>query len=44
MILIPLELYDLETFGTGLRDCSCKESPLVNIDHGHILTGDLLFY
>ena len=33
---------DLETFGTVLRDCSCKKSSFVNRDHGHIITGDLV--
>ena len=34
---------DLETFGTGLRDCRCKESPFVNRGHDLIITGDLRF-
>ena len=42
-IVNKIDIYDLETFGTGLRDCSCKGLPLINRDHGHIITGDLRF-
>ena len=32
---------DSDTFGTGLSSCSCENSPFVDANHGHIVTGDL---
>ena len=34
---------DLDTFGTNLPSCQCQDSPFVDPDHGHIMTGDLSF-
>ena len=36
-MLLITDANDLKTFGAGLRDWSCKESPFVNRDHGCIL-------
>ena len=34
---------DFEIFGTNLLSCDCYNSPFVDANHGHILTGDLRF-
>ena len=34
---------DIETFGTNLPSCQCQNSPFIDFDHGHIMTGDLKF-
>ena len=31
------------TYGTNLPLCNCQNSPFVDRDHGHIITGDLRF-
>ena len=38
-----IDVNDLETFGTVLRDCICKELQFENRGHGHVITGDLRF-
>ena len=38
-----IDTEDLNTFGTNLRSCQCDNSPFVDPDHGHIMTGDLSF-
>ena len=32
---------DLQTYGTGITECSCSDSPFIDSHHKHILTGDL---
>ena len=32
---------DKRTFGTGIEDCECNNSPFMDSHHKHILTGDL---
>ena len=34
---------DHDTFGTGLDSCQCENSPYIDSNHGHIVTGDLRF-
>ena len=34
---------DHDTFGTGLDSCQCQNSPYIDSNHGHIVTGDLRF-
>ena len=36
-----IDTANFETFGTNLSACTCSDSPFVDPDHGHILTGDL---
>ena len=40
-VVSKIVVNDLETFRTGLRDCSCKESPFVDINHGQIINNHL---
>ena len=32
---------DMQTYGTGIKECSCSDSPFKDSHHQHILTGDL---
>ena len=32
---------DLQTYGTGIKECSCSDSPFIDNHHQHVLTGDL---
>ena len=43
LVKLLLNDLDLKTFGTGLRDSSCKESLLVNKDFGYIIIGKHCF-
>jgi len=36
-----IDCSDPNTFGTGLEECDCKNSPFVDVHHNHIVTGDL---
>jgi hypothetical protein len=36
-----IDCHDLQTFGTGIEECGCSESPFIDGHHKHILTGDL---
>ena len=36
-----IDINDLNTYGTNLPSCECQNSPFVDPDHGHIMTGDL---
>ena len=36
-----IDYNDTRTFGTGIEDCECSNSPFINSHHKHILTGDL---
>ena len=38
-----IDVSDLENFVTSLRDCICKEWPILNRDHGYTVTRDLCF-
>ena len=36
-----IDINDHLTYGTKLPSCDCHDSPFVDSDHGHIMTGDL---
>ena len=36
-----IDVTDTDTYGTKLSHCECHNSPFVDPDHGHIVTGDL---
>ena len=36
-----IDIHDEITYGTELPECDCRNSPFVDTDHGHIVTGDL---
>jgi len=36
-----IDVNDHLTYGTNLPTCDCRNSPFLDIDHGHIVTGDL---
>ena len=36
-----IDVNDQLTYGTKLPTCDCQNSPFVDTDHGHIVTGDL---
>ena len=38
-----INVNDHLTYGTNLPLCNCQNSPFVDRDHGHIITGDLRF-
>ena len=31
----------MQTYGTGIKECSCSDSPFIDDHHKHVLTGDL---
>ena len=36
-----IKVSDMDTYGTSLRSCDCRDSEFIDTDHGHIVTGDL---
>jgi hypothetical protein len=36
-----IDINDQLTYGTNLPSCDCHNSPFIDADHGHIMTGDL---
>ena len=36
-----IDINDLLTYGTNLPTCDCHNSPFIDTDHGHVVTGDL---
>ena len=39
--VIDINGTDMQTYGTGIKECSCSDSPFIDDHHKHVLTGDL---